>query len=116
MAKNKTASIIKTIIAVLFVVGIVSYVFFNSRVLIAGPQIIIESPVNGQKIEGSQLIKISGTANNIAYFWLDDRQIYTDEEGNFSESLLLYPGYNIIWLTAKDKFDRSTSQKLELIY
>ena len=42
--------------------------------------------------------------------------IYTDENGNFSETLLLQDGYNIIQFTAKDKFNREVMETLELVY
>ncbi|HMO79050.1 MAG TPA: hypothetical protein PJ997_02680 [Candidatus Paceibacterota bacterium] len=116
MAKNKASSIIRAILFILFFVGIISYALFNSRVLIAGPQINIFSHQNGQKITDSNLIKIEGKASNISFFWLNERQIFTDEKGDFSETLLLYPGYNIIWFTAKDKFEREVQEKIELVY
>lgn len=116
MSKNRTASIIKIILILVVVLIILGYIVFSSRVFIEGPQIQVETPLNGAKIEGAPLVKIDGKASNIAYFWLNNRQIYTDEDGNFSESLLLYPGYNIIWLTAQDKFGREVKEKLELVY
>lgn len=116
MAKNKVSSIIKGYLIILFLLGIIGYAIFNSRVLIVGPQIIIESHKSGQTIAISDLIKLEGKAHNISFFWLNGRQIYTDESGIFSETLLLYPGYNIIWFTAKDKFERVVEQKIELVY
>ena len=47
---------------------------------------------------------------------MNDRQMFTDEEGEFSEKLLLSYGYNIITVKAKDRFGRETKKTLELIY
>ena len=96
--------------------AIVGYAVFNSRLFIEGPQIIIERPANGSTITDSPLIKIKGRAYNIAYLKLNSKPIFTDEEANFSESLLLQPGYNIIQITAEDKFGRQKTNKLELVY
>jgi len=116
MTKSKTSSVIKIVLVTVVVLGIIGYALFNSRLFIEGPQIFIDNPQNGATLGDSALIKIQGRAFNIAYLRINDRQIYTDENSNFSESLLLEPGYNIIQLTAEDKFGRKISKRLELVY
>jgi hypothetical protein len=46
---------------------------------------------------------------------LYDRPLYTDIKGNFSEKLLLSPGYNIIKIVAEDKFGSKTEERVEVI-
>lgn len=79
-----------------------------------GPTITIESPENGSAFE-KPLINISGTAQRIAYLSFNGRQIYTNPEGEFAEPLLLSPGYNIITVSARDKFSRTTEKQLQLM-
>lgn len=105
----------RTLIVVLVVLFIVGYAYFRSESLILGPKIEIESPVNGETLE-NQLVKIEGRAARIATIFMNGRQIFTDQSGHFSEPLLLSYGYNIIKLTAQDKFGRSVSQTVELIF
>lgn len=91
------------------------YAYAQSENLIQGPRIEIESPENGSTAN-DPLVKITGSAENISHIRLNDRPIFIDDEGRFSEVLLLLPGYNIIEITARDRFERTTSKKLELVF
>ena len=62
------------------------------------------------------LIDVAGIATNISAISLNDRPIFIDESGAFSEKLMLYPGYNIIKLRAEDKFGSTVENDLELVY
>lgn len=100
----------------LIVAGIlVLYGVFQARDLLAGPRIEIEDPINGTVMKES-LIEIKGSAKNISYIKLNDGQIFVDDFGVFSEKLIAQPGYNIIRLSAEDKFGRTTEQLIELVY
>lgn len=116
MTRYHTLSLIKIAAIVLFVGGLVAYSLFNSRIFISGPQITITSPQNGASIEENRLVEVSGEATHISYLSLNDRQIYTDENGFFEEDLLLNVGYNVIQLKAKDKFNRSIERTIEVVY
>jgi hypothetical protein len=116
MSKYNTAKIIKNSIYLILIIILIGYAIFNSRIFIAGPKIIIESPENGISISESPLVDIVGRAENIAFIELNGRQINVDESANFDEAVLLYPGYNIITITARDKFEREIEEKLEIVY
>lgn len=116
MARNNTASIIKSFLAIAVFLIIIGYTLFNSRLFIKGPQIIIDLPENGAVISDKPLINISGKAVNISHIEINGRQIYIEENDAFSESLLLDSGYNIIQVTAQDKFGREVKKTLQLAY
>jgi hypothetical protein len=116
MSKYNTAKIIKNSIYLILIIILISYAIFNSRIFIAGPKIIIENPENGSLLNESPLINITGKAENIAFIELNGRQINVDESSNFDEAVLLYPGYNIITINARDKFEREIEEKLEIVY
>jgi len=94
---------------------IIGYSLYQSRNLRSGPQLNIVSPINGA-LSTTSTTQIQGVAKNITSISLNDRPIFVDEDGNFSENLLLSYGYNIIGISAKDKFGRSVSKRLELVY
>jgi len=97
-------------------VGIVLfYAYLQSRAIIAGPQIVLESPQNGITATTS-LLAIRGTITNAKETTLNGRTLFIDLKGNFSEQLLLAPGYNIIELTAKDTKGREVKRVLEIVY
>ncbi len=109
------ASILKILVVVLVVFVIIGYTYYRTKDFISGPIVTILSPVNGSTLDNT-LVDIKGTAKNISYISINDRQIFTDEAGFFMEKLLLYPGYNIISIKASDKFERNIEKTLELIY
>lgn len=104
----------KLIIILLIAVGIGIYVFFQGYDLLRGPVVSVESPVHGQSFN-EPLIEITGSAKNISFIYLNDTQIFVNPEGDFSEQLLLLPGYNIITIRATDKFNREVQRELHLI-
>jgi hypothetical protein len=116
MSRYNTAKIIKNSIYALFTIIIIGYALYNSRIFIAGPQIDILRPQNGETITESPLIRVQGEARNIAFMELNNKQIDTNEESKFNEPVLLYPGYNVITIFAKDKFGRIVEKQIELVY
>lgn len=114
MSKH-TPAFVKIVLALIAIIAVVSYVFFNSRVFIAGPKISVSSPENGSGTD-KNVVEIVGNTENTSAISINDRPILIDESGNFKESLLLVPGYNIIMIEAQDKFDRHISERLDLFY
>lgn len=90
------------------------YAVFQARFLIVGPQIIlINEPDQHQS---DRQIFLEGTAYNISRLWLNDRQIYTDAQGNFKEALILENGYTITTLRAEDRYGRSAILTRTYVY
>lgn len=97
------------------IVIIASYAYYKTKDFLSGPIITVSSPENGATMYDS-FVEIAGVAKNVSYLSIDDRQIFTNEEGDFMEKLLLFRGYNIISIKASDKFDRKIEETLEIIY
>lgn len=96
-------------------IAVLLYTGFQTRNLIRGPQITITSPASGSKLAQAS-VDITGQAQLISRLSLNDNPIFTDQEGNFSQKLLLAPGYNIIKVEAQDRFNRTISKTIQLIY
>lgn len=105
---------IKTGSLILFIVILFGYSFFQVRNIILGPRIIITSPLPGQTYTHA-LVTVSGTAKNVNYLTLNDKQIYTDTDGNFTEKILIAPGLNTIKIYAENKFGKKTKTMLQII-
>ncbi len=100
------------LIILLVVVGV--YVLFQARFMIAGPQIVL---VNEPLIHNNtRLVELSGTAYNITHLWLNERPIYTNEAGHFTEALVLENGYTVATLRAKDRYGRETRIERSFVY
>ncbi|MCK4918188.1 MAG: hypothetical protein KAS02_00165 [Candidatus Pacebacteria bacterium] len=93
----------------------VVYTYYQTRSFIKGPVLEIEAPLNGSLLTTNS-ITIKGYTENISYISINNRQTFVDENGYLNERLLLSPGYNIIKVSAKDKYQREIEKKLELIY
>ncbi|MEZ4103748.1 MAG: hypothetical protein R3B60_00490 [Candidatus Paceibacterota bacterium] len=103
------------ITAYIVVIAIFSvYVVFQARFIITGPQITINTELPTQNT--SRVIELSGTTKNITHLWLNDRQIFTDEKGNFKENLVLENGHTITTLKAKDRYGRETELVRSFVY
>lgn len=107
--------ILSAVIVVIIVIGLGVYAYLQSREYLRGPVITIKEPTNGA-LSTTPLVAVRGNARHISFLTLNGRQIFTDERGVFSESLLLQDGYNIMTLEAKDRFGRTVEKRLELVY
>lgn len=113
--RGGTKKIVRAAVIVIIASIVFGYAYFASRDYILGPQIIISEPMNGATVATSTVI-IKGRALRIQDIVLNNRPILIDEKGNFTETLLLFPGYNVSLISAHDKFNRTIEYKLELVY
>lgn len=112
MREGKT--IIRNILIVIVVCAIGGYAGFQSKKIISGPQITIQSPSTTSASDS--IIDVTGIVKNVSVVTLNDRLIPIDEAGQFKEKVLLYPGYNVIKLKVTDKFGAYVTKELQLIY
>jgi hypothetical protein len=90
------------------------YVAWNGRNLILGPRIKVLFPNNGESFD-THLISVSGKAMNASFLSLNDKEIYVDDIGYFSENMALLPGLNTIKIGSKDRFGE-TDEKILHVY
>ena len=99
----------------LFFLAVIGYSYFEARNILYGPRIDIATPDAPLSVS-DQLVHIKGKAENITELTVNGNPASVTEDGAFDEALLLAVGYNKIVLTAKDKFGRSTTKTLEILY
>jgi hypothetical protein len=107
--------LLPTLFITLFVGVIVLYSYYQSRAILEGPTISIETPTAGMTATTS-LMTVSGTVTHAKEITLDGRPIFIDLAGHFEEKLVLMDGYNIIELVAKDNEGRVERKTVELVY
>jgi len=93
---------------------LITYSLFQARFLILGPQVWIENPADGAVVS-DPIVVVSGTAKNVAWISLNDRQIFTNEEGWWSEKLIVAEGLSIMTVRVRDRFDRETEKQVRII-
>ena len=109
--RNKISIYLFSIILILTI----GYTYYQTKSFTRGPVLKIEEPLDGSLLE-TNLVMIKGSTENISYITINDRQVFVNEKGILNEKVLLSPGYNIINISAKDKYKREAVKKLELIY
>ncbi len=101
------------LIIILFAL-LVSYSLWEARFLILGPRVSITSPQDGQVVSDPLLV-MTGKAKNIAWITLNDHQIFTDENGRWSEELIVSTGTSIMTVKARDRFGRETAKSVQIV-
>lgn len=115
MQHAQTRTLAKIAIIILCAVAIVIYAYYQMRDFLNGPSIVITEPLNGQTAREDAVI-VSGTAKRISGITLNDRKIFTDENGIFTEKVALFPGYNEIEVSVQDRFSRGRTKLLKVVY
>ncbi|MFA6257697.1 MAG: hypothetical protein WC671_01650 [Candidatus Paceibacterota bacterium] len=115
MEKILSKKIIKIIGISIFFILIIIYAIFGSKDLIFGVKIKNVNLEDGITVT-SNTIKLTGKAKNAINLTLNGRDISVDEQGNFTETIALLLGYNIINIKAKDKFGYIDEKNYKIMY
>jgi len=92
---------------------IAGYGLFEARRIIEGPVVTIYMPVNGSATSSTGVI-ITGNAQNISFLTINDKPSFTDQKGNFTETLSIPPGFAVLTVAATDRFGRRTSKEVSI--
>lgn len=101
-------------IIVFVVVVIVSYAILRSLNYARGPVINIIRPFDYEAV-ASSTVMFSGQALRVNNLILNGKAVPIDQAGNFNESIIVFPGVNMITLQASDQFGRSVEKRLQVI-
>jgi hypothetical protein len=113
--KTRANKVLLILVITLLAGSLVGYIWFQARDYIRGASLSITSPQDGQTLS-DQFTVISGNAYGASFLRLNGKQIYIDESNHFSESLLVPEGYTIMTIEAEDRFGRTISKELHLLY
>ncbi len=108
MNMTKTISIKKVInygALILLFSFILIYTFFRTRAINHGVDIKISGIKNGEIIQENTIL-LSGKAKHAKRLLINDKEVLVDKESSFKEELILSPGYNLITISAEDKFNK----------
>lgn len=102
------------LLRILCISALLWYAFVQARPFIEGPRLTLRTPV-AEPVD-DRLITLSGTARNVTALSLNNRPIFTDEQGRWHERLVLENGYTILTLRAEDHFGRNALLERALVY
>lgn len=102
--KKSFKSIIRNSLIVLLFLFIVIYAHSRTAFLSQGVSLSVENLEDGQTIP-SRVLTLEGSAKRAVMLTINNREVLIDEKGGFKDTIILYPGINILTIEAKDKFD-----------
>ncbi len=97
--------VIGTTILVSF--GAILYVGNQIRSVLAPPYLNVSEPSADQSIEGNSIV-IAGQGEIGAQVFINSQPVLTDENGHFTENLLLSAGLNVVEISEKNKFGKTS--------
>jgi hypothetical protein len=103
-SRKSLKSLVPKILLLVLFVFIVFYAHSRTAFLSQGVQLSVDNLENGETI-GERVIELTGTAKRAIRLTLNGRELLIDEKGDFSDTLVLSPGFNTLTIEAEDKFD-----------
>ena len=102
----------------IFYIGLVviALVFISSRFysLLTKISIQTSSIKDGEVISGGGVVKIFGDAKKATNLYINGKSTSVTKDGYFEENFALPIGYNIVTITAIDKFGKTSSKAMKL--
>jgi len=89
-------------------VPFLGYLAFQLKNFFSPPPLVIETPLENEQIK-EKSVAIKGKTEKDASVYVNDKLINIDEEGGFSYQLKLFPGENMIIITAVNRRGKQTS-------
>lgn len=114
MRKKNLKKIIKNTLIIGFIFFIVAYAIKNTRLISGGIDLQIQGIENG-KIYKDGTLQITGNAKRAKHLLVNGREVSLNQEGDFVDYIVLLPGYNIVTVSAEDKFGKITRQIFDII-
>jgi hypothetical protein len=102
---------VKRLLVIAALVLIAAYGLFEARRIIAGPELVIDSPIDGSATS-TTLVTISGRVQNISFLTINDHAASADEEGRFVYRYSPPLGYTVATVQATDRFGRRTQMRI----
>jgi len=103
----------RTAIAIFFFTLFILYGLFETSKLFLGPSLVINIPKDLATVS-DPLLTVSGEVARVSYITINDRQVFADTSGLFEDKLLLSPGYNIIEIAVRDRFDKEIDKTMRI--
>ncbi|MDQ5953112.1 MAG: hypothetical protein QG551_340 [Patescibacteria group bacterium] len=79
-----------------------------------GVDLVVENIENGG-VYTEGVIELKGNAKRAKVLEINGREITINQNGDFTDFLVLSPGYNIITVSAEDKFGKITKETFEVM-
>ncbi len=107
--------LVRTLGFVLLFAIIIGYGVWRSRDILFGINLTVAGIQNGMETK-EPLLSFSGTAKHVSNLAVNGQTIAAAEDGSWQDTIALLPGYNVITISATDKFDRTIKKTYQVFY
>lgn len=94
-----------TILIGTLVVGFLGLVVYNVKDMVFGTPLKVHTIADGSTVN-NPYISITGSAKHAQSITINGRPIGVDQQGNFTDGVILSPGYNIVEVAETDRFGK----------
>jgi hypothetical protein len=105
---------IRITITTLVIILIVAYALWRSLAYARGPSITLSAPLNYSSINSSTT-HVIGRVERANTITLNGKAVTIDEQGHFDETIIVFPGTNILTLEARDQFNRTVKEQVTVV-
>ncbi len=112
--RTTTLKLLRLTTIALSILIIVFYAVWRSLDYARGPQIEIFWPLDGSTAT-TTIVTVIGRADRTNSLSLNGQDISVDQQGRFTETVIVFPGMNMLRLSATDQFGRTTSTVLDIV-
>lgn len=114
LTRTSYIRLLRIIVAAVVILIIVIYAIWRSLNYARGPAITVTSPTNGSSAD-SETVEIIGRVERANNLTMNGQSISVDQQGNFDQTVIIFPGTNKITFEASDQFGRSIQKELDLV-
>lgn len=104
----------KVIIGTMGTLALAGFVAYNVKDIVVGAPLSVRMVKDGSTV-ADPFLPIQGTAKNARQVHINGRQIPIDTNGNFSDGIILSPGYNVVTISQKDRFGNEREKVVHLV-
>lgn len=98
----------------LVLLALIVYLLFQYRYAIINPPLTITQPLE-QQVIGSESVTVAGTTDPNASIFINGKPIIVEENGEFTETISVFPGVQTISIVSVNKFKRETKEERRII-
>ena len=113
ISRSQFQRILKGAVIASAAVIILGYAAWRSFDYARGPRIEVFQPADGATV-ASSTAAIAGRADRVKSLTIDGSPASFDESGNFSDTIVVFPGVNVVYFAATDQFGRSTEAEVRI--
>lgn len=108
-----TPRAVAIMVGIFLLIGGFFYLYSEVNSFISTPRLVILKPASGVTVDGRN-VRVSGVAEKNSKIFINEQPIVVNEKGEFSEDVGLQEGLNAITVKAKNKFDKESSQTINV--